>query len=177
MAIVSSELVMPFAGFLAWNGSLSLPGVVAAGTLGSSFGSCAMYYLTRYVSHEELYIYADKHGKWLGVTSKTIKRTERWFDRHAKASVTLGRFLPGIRTAVSLIAGYRHMPLLPFVACTIVGTFLSVVLLTGLGYFISHQFNTVQTTTIYISNVILFIIGCLLAAYAVYRHKKYGRKA
>jgi len=175
MALFSTELVMPFTGFLAWHGQMSLGGVITAGTFGSLFGSTTLYYLTRFVHHEQIYRFADHHGAWFGVSGRTIRRTERWFDRHAKASVFFGKFFPGIRSAVSLIAGYRRMSAPSFIFFSFTGTAISVTLLTFLGYFVSQYYETAQAAAIYVSNGILFCIAAFLICYAVYRHRKYGR--
>ena len=175
MMVFASELVMPFAGFLAWYGHMSLPGVIIAGSLGSTFSSVVIYYVTRFVDHRQIYRFTDRHGKWLGVSARTIRRTERWFDHHAKASVFAGRLLPGVRTAASLIAGYRHMALLPFIAYPFAGTTVSAGLLATLGYYVSGQYESLQTFTIYVSNIFLSSLAIGLILYGIYRHRKYGR--
>jgi membrane protein DedA with SNARE-associated domain len=175
MAVFSTELVMPFAGFLAWHGTMSLSGVIVAGTFGSAIGSVVLYYLTRFVPHERIYHFADNHGAWLGVSGRTIRRTEAWFDRHARASVFLGKFLPGVRSAVSLIAGYRHMPPGQFMFFSFLGTAISTAAMAALGYFVSRYYETAQAAAIYVSNAVLFIVAACLVSYAIYRHRKYGR--
>lgn len=176
MMVVSSELVMPFAGYLAWQGYMSLTGVIIAGSLGSTFGSLIVYFFTRYVGHAPLYRTADRYGTWLGVSAANIRRTERWFDRHAKSSVLLGRFFPGIRTAVSLIAGYRHMPFPVFAFCTLLGSAAASAALASLGYFISRQYETVQTAAIIASNIVLSLLAAALIIWAIIRHRRSARK-
>lgn len=175
MMVFASELVMPFAGFLAWHGDMSLPAVIVAGSLGSTLSSVAIYYVARFVDHPRINRFANRHGRWLGVSERTIHRTERWFDRHAAASVFFGRFFPGMRTAASLIAGYRRMSLLPFTVYTFLGTTVSAALLACLGYYVSEQYDSVQDFTIYVSNIFLAMLAIGLLSYAIYRHRRYGR--
>lgn len=175
MMVFANELVMPLAGFLAWNGDMNLAGVVVAGTVGSTFGSWVMYGVARIVDHRRIYRAVDKYGTWFGANSRTFKHTEDWFDRHAIGSVFFGKLFPGTRSAASLIAGYRRMPVWIFLACTFVNTAISASVLAGLGYFISEQFASISTVAVYASNffVILLLVGLL--SYGWYRHRKYGR--
>ena len=71
---IPSELIMPSAGFAASRGKLNLPLVVAAGTLGSVLGTLPLYYVGRAFNEERLVTWADRHGKWLTVSGKDIRR-------------------------------------------------------------------------------------------------------
>lgn len=174
MMLFANELIMPLAGFLAWNGDMNLTGVVIAGTLGSTFGSWVMYGIARVVDHRRIYRAVDKYGTWFGANARTLKHTEAWFDRHAKGSVFFGKLFPGTRSAASLIAGYRRMPVWVFLGCTLASTAVSASLLAGLGYYISEQFASISTVAAYASNIFVLLLLTGLLGYGWYRHRKYG---
>lgn len=54
--------------------------------------------------------------------SSDLDRAEGWFDRHDRSAVLIGRLVPGVRSLISLPAGFRRMPLVPFIAFTAVGS-------------------------------------------------------
>lgn len=52
----------------------------------------------------------QKRGLW-GITTTQLERTERLIETHGARLVVFGRFLPGVRVVVSLLAGSGRMPL------------------------------------------------------------------
>ena len=62
---IPSELIMPFAGFVAARGELHPVGVVAAGVAGSLLGAIPWYLAGRWLGGERLKRLADRHGRWL----------------------------------------------------------------------------------------------------------------
>ena len=92
---IPSELIMPLAGFAAARGDLNITFVVAAGTAGSVVGALPWYYLGVLFGRERLKRIADKHGRWLTVSSGDIDVVSRWFERHGRSATFLaGWFQP-----------------------------------------------------------------------------------
>src|SRR5690349_12052648 len=75
-----SELIMPFAGFLAARGELNPFGVVAAGTCGSVLGALPWYWAGRKVGADRLKDLARRHGRWVALTPDEIDRGRRLFE-------------------------------------------------------------------------------------------------
>ena len=134
MAIFATEAVMPIVGYAASFGHVSLPLAIIAGTAGSTLGSVFVYAIARLFHPESVTAFMRKYGRWIGVKGKSIDRAARWFDRHAKATVFAGKLVPGVRTAVSLSAGFRRMPFLSYLGYTALGTGISSTLLAVIGY-------------------------------------------
>ena len=82
-----SEMVIPFAAWVATrDGTMSVPGVVVAGTLGSWLGATAMYLASRAAGRPVLLAYGRwlearprllRYGRWFLVTPASIARAER----------------------------------------------------------------------------------------------------
>lgn len=142
---IPSEVVMPAAGALARNGERSLMGVVLAGTLGSVLGALPWYGVAWYVGTDRLGDWMERHGHWLGSNRREVERADEWFDRYGAWTVFGCRLIPGIRTLISVPAGFAEMPLLPFLAFTTIGTALWTLLLALLGYWLGGRNETVQT--------------------------------
>ena len=52
-----------------------------------------------------------RYGKYVLIRAKDIEQTERFFARHGKATIFIGRFLPVVRHIISVPAGIARMPL------------------------------------------------------------------
>lgn len=167
---IPSEIIMPFAGFVTEQGELNFYGVVAAGTFGSVLGTLPFYYLGRKVGDNRLKRWADKHGKWLMLSSNDIDRAQGWFDRHDAAAVFFCRLIPGIRTLISVPAGIQKMNLGYFLFLSISGTTIWVGLLTYLGSILGQNYDKVGQ---YIDPVSYGVFGFLILSYIIHliRHK------
>ena len=88
---IPSELIMPLAGYLAERGDLNLPLALAAGAAGSLLGATFWYVVGRRVSRNKVLDWVDANGRWLTICSPDVERAERFFQRHGKSSVLLGR--------------------------------------------------------------------------------------
>lgn len=140
MMIFPSEAIMILAGYLASQGSFSLWLIILAGATGSTLGSAAIYVLARSAKQQYVYRLLDKYGRWVGVSRKRAIRAGTWFNKHAKTAVFFGRFVPGVRTAVSVPAGFERMPVHTFFACTFIGSGISAAFLAFVGYFSANHY-------------------------------------
>lgn len=170
--VFPSETVMPLAGHISSNGDLSFVGSVVAGTAGSTAGSTLIYLLARIIGKEGVNRFVIRYGRWLGLTVKNTERAGRWFDNHARATVFFGRFVPGIRTAVSMPAGNRAMPFLSFLTFTALGSGLWILLLAFVGYSAREQYSRVQNLTDGVTIIIeLGVVVLLIIALIVIRNR------
>ena len=152
---IPSELIMPMAGYLAADGRLPVVWVVAAGTLGSVAGAWGWYLLGRLWGRERFLAFIDRFGLWLTLSRADAETALDWFDRHGQKAVFFGRFVPGVRTLISVPAGLARMPTLPFLAITALGSFLWVLLLTAAGYLLQAEFHRVETIINPVSNAVI----------------------
>ncbi len=141
---IPSEVVMPMAGFLTADGTFSFPLVVAVGTAGSVLGATFWYWIGLRLGVDRLRRLADRHGRWLTISARDVDAAEAWFRRHGPVAVLVGRFLPGLRTLISVPAGVARMPLLPFLLYTTIGTVVWIGALAWLGRLLQSQYDRVQ---------------------------------
>lgn len=168
---IPSELIMPFAGFVAARGDLHLAGVVAAGTVGSVLGALPWFLLARHWGSERLKRAADRHGRWLTVSRDDIDRSQDWFRRHGAPVLVFGRLVPGVRTMIAVPAGFAHMRLSSFVLWTILGSALWSGVLAGAGYLLEGQYERIAAV---IDPASKFILAALVLTYA-FRVWRMGR--
>jgi membrane protein DedA with SNARE-associated domain len=126
---IPSELVMPFAGYLAHTGEFSLPTILIINSVAALLGSGICYWIGM-AGGKPLLL---KYGKFVGVRRKDIERTETYFARHGRATILIGRFLPVVRHIISIPAGIARMPLPAFFLQTFLGATIwgSVLILIG----------------------------------------------
>ena len=140
---IPSELIMPFAGFVAARGELNPIGVLVAGVVGSLLGAVPWYLAGRWLGNERLKRMADRHGRWLTVSRQDLDRAEAWFHRYGLVSVVVGRLVPAVRTLISVPAGITRMHPIPFFAYSAVGTLVWTGLLVGSGYLLESNYERV----------------------------------
>ncbi|AYE85844.1 MULTISPECIES: DedA family protein [unclassified Sulfitobacter] len=159
---IPSEVIMPFAGYLAASGDLYFVSVVIAGTIGSVAGAFLWYWIGTLASETRLRELIVRHGRWLTISEQDLNRSLAWFRRNGGMAVFLGRMVPGVRTLISVPAGMTGMPLLPFLLYTGLGSLLWTAALTISGYLLEAQFAKVETWINPVTNVLL---GGLLVLY------------
>ncbi len=141
---IPSELIMPLGGFYVQQGQLSLVPVVLAGLIGTVLGALPWYGIGRLVNEERIEHWLERHGRWIGISTKDLRRSRSWFNRHGTALVFWGRLVPGIRTLISVPAGIEMMPLGPFLIWTTAGSLIWTLLLTVAGMLLGEGYTNVE---------------------------------
>ena len=174
MIFFSGEAVMPFVGYKASQGSLDLLTAIAAGALGSTFGSTVVYAVVRHLNRDKVAHLLTKYGRWFGITERKINRAGKLFDQHARQTVFFGRFIPGVRTAVSVPAGYQHMPVRQFVLYTFLGSVASAAVLGLMGYYLRVGFNRVESFATIFTYVVA-AVAIIFILYIVVKKRRFLR--
>lgn len=141
---IPSELVLPFAGYVAATGKLSPIGVWLAATAGSLLGALPWYWAGRRLGHGGLRKFASRHGRLLTVCPADIDHAQDFFRRHGASSVGFGRLVPGVRSVISMPAGVGQMPLARFLLWSAVGTVVWSGVLLTLGYVLQSRYEEVK---------------------------------
>lgn len=141
---IPSEIVLPFAGFVAQRGDGSVALMVVAATIGAVAGALVLYGIAAIIGPDRLRLFIVRFGKWFGVKPDDLTRAEEWFDRHAVAAVLLGRCVPLIRSIVSVPAGFRRMRIVPFIVLTAIGSAVWNIALIGAGAILGNQWERVE---------------------------------
>ena len=165
---IPSEAVMPFGGILAQKGQMNFHLVAWVGTLGSILGSVISYGFGAFLGVD----FVRKYGKFVLMRTDEIAVAERWFDRHGLQITLWGRFVPLLRSFVSLPAGlYRsNFPL--FLLYSFLGSLPWCYLWTWLGFKLGENWSTVERYTKIIDVVVLFVIFLLILKFVLSRFKK-----
>ena len=173
---IPSELIMPLAGYTAATGKLSLVGVIIAGSLGSLVGQLPLYYVGKAVGKDRMKRWADKHGEWLAVSGEEIDQADKWFKDHGHKAVLFGRLVPGVRSLLSIPAGFAEMPLPKFLMYSAIGTTAWAGLLAYLGSLLGNNYEVVER---YVGPVTYVVLGGMLVWFVARvikrRREKHGK--
>jgi len=137
---VPSEIVMPFAGYLASQGEMNLWMIVIVGSLGCTFGSIIAY-VAGYYAGRPLIL---RYGKYFLITEKHLDQAEDWFKRWGPKATFIARLLPVIRTVISLPAGVAKMDFKKFVLYSFVGSVPWNLMLTYSGYLLGEEWESIK---------------------------------
>jgi membrane protein DedA with SNARE-associated domain len=170
-----SELVIPLSGFVAARGQLRVGLVIAAGTLGSLAGATAWYALGRHIGERRVRAWVARHGKWLTLSARDVDRAQLWFRRHGTAAVFFGRLMPGVRTFVSLPAGFSEMGIAPFLMYSGLGTFVWTAALAYAGVVLQSNFNLVGDYLNVATNLLLAVLAVMLVRRYIICWKESGQ--
>jgi membrane protein DedA with SNARE-associated domain len=160
---IPSELVMPFAGYMASKGVFSLPLVLVINSVGALVGSGLCYWIGA-AGGKPLLV---KYGKYVFIRAHDIEKTEVFFAKHGKATILIGRFLPVIRHFISIPAGIARMPLVPFFVQTFIGSTIWGSLLIIIGYEVGENWEAVATQFKHVDLVIGVLIVLAILALAI----------
>jgi len=113
-----SELIMPFAGYLVFEGSMNLFWVATAGAIGCNLGSLIAYEIGCYGGPPLV----ERYGRWILLGRRELDWADRFFLRWGYLAVFVARLLPVVRTFIALPAGIARMPRLRFHIYTFLGS-------------------------------------------------------
>jgi membrane protein DedA with SNARE-associated domain len=113
-----SELIMPFAGYLVFSGTMKLLWVATAGAIGCNLGSLVAYEIGAYGGRHLV----ERYGRWVLMGKRELDWADRFFARWGYLAVFVARMLPVVRTFIALPAGIARMPRLRFHLYTFLGS-------------------------------------------------------
>jgi membrane protein DedA with SNARE-associated domain len=162
-----SEAIMPFAGFVVSEGKMTLWGITIVGALGNLAGSLIAYYVGLKGGRPLL----ERYGKYILITHKELDRADKWFAKYGHEAVFIGRFLPGIRTFISLPAGIAEMDVKKFSIYTLAGSLPWAFALGYVGVMLGPHWDSLKNY-FHIMDAIIVIAVVMGIIYIIYRYRK-----
>ncbi len=179
---IPSEVILVFGGFMTTYTSLNIPIMILAATLGSLLGAIVLYYIGKIFNKERLKrIISGKIGKVLRLKASDIEKADKWFDTKGNKTVFFCRFIPIVRSLISIPAGMSEMPMQKFLIYTILGSLIWNTVLIIVGSIVGDKWETIVGYLDNFSNIILIILVIIFIAAIYYwfviRKKKQSKKA
>lgn len=179
---IPSEVILVFGGFMTTYTSLNIPIMILAATLGSLLGAIVLYYIGKIFNKERLKkIVNGKIGKVLRLKASDIEKADKWFDTKGNKTVFFCRFIPIVRSLISIPAGMSEMPMQKFLLYTISGSLIWNTVLIIVGSIVGDKWETIVGYLDNFSNIILIILVIIFVVALYYwfviRKKKQNKKA
>ena len=169
-----SEVIMPFAGYLASTGRFSLVLAATAGAIGCNVGSTLAYAVGARGGRGLV----ERWGHYILLNPGDLDRADRFFRRFGGPAVLVARLLPVIRTFIALPAGIARMPVLPFQLYTFIGSWPWCYGLAYIGYLLGEHWETDPRLRAAMRQFDLAIVGLLVLGlgWFIYRHLRHRHK-
>ncbi len=173
---IPSELILTFGGFMTVESNMTIIGVIIVSTLGSLLGAIVLYYVGKILNKERLIkIVKSKYGKLLRIKPKDIESADKWFDEKGNKTVFFCRFIPVVRSLISIPAGMSEMPMLKFIIYTVFGSLIWNTVLVLVGAFAGDKkdyiLNIIDSAS-YLIIIIILIVFCIFVYKLFKRNKK-----
>ena len=120
--------------------------IIPGGHVGDLIFALLIYTAAAFAGNVTGYFIGEKVGPRIYQhDGKIIKReyldkTSEFFDRHGHAALIVGRFVPFVRTYITLVAGVTRMQKRAFFVWSLIGAVAWVVVLTLIGYILGRSF-------------------------------------
>lgn len=156
---IPSEVILTFGGFMTISTSMNVFGVILVSTIGSLLGAIILYYLGKILNKERINkIIKSKYGKLLRIKSKDIEMADKWFDTKGRKTVFFCRFIPVVRSLISIPAGMSEMPLSQFTIYTFFGSLIWNTVLILIGAFAGDKKDYILSLLDDVSNIVLIVL-------------------
>ena len=172
---IPSEVILLFGGFMTTYTKLNIIFIIIASTLGSLIGAIVLYYIGKIFNKERLKkIISGKIGKILRLKNSDIDKADKWFDTKGNKTVFFCRFIPIVRSLISIPAGMSEMPIIKFLTYTIFGSLIwnTVIIITG--KMVGNNWTKILTIFDTYSHIVLitFIILFIILITIFYKKRK-----
>ncbi|WP_313258717.1 DedA family protein [Lacrimispora sp.] len=171
---IPSEVILTFGGFMTTKSNLNIWLVLLSATTGSTAGAIVLYYIGRLVTPERLGRFIDRWGFLLQLKTQDILKAENWFNRRGSLTVFFCRFIPIVRSLISIPAGMAKLKMSKFLLYTVSGTAIWNVILINLGAFAGEKWSIIAdyiNTYSYVVFVLLAFAGVGIIIWLMCRKK------
>ena len=168
---IPSEVILPFAGYAAQQGRLNVGAAWAAASAGSLAGALVLYAIGASIGEERLRELSRK--RWfVFFGEKDFNRGDRFFEKYGNQVVFFARFIPLVRSVVSVPAGLERMALGRFMLLTLAGSAIWNAVFIGAGWVLGDNWDVIEG---YMGPLSYLVVALLAAALVVLVARKVRR--
>lgn len=171
---IPSEVILTLGGFMTTYTEMSVAGVILFSTFGSLLGAIILYYIGKILNKDRLMrIVEGKIGRILRLKAKDIEKSVEWFDTKGNKTVFFCRFVPILRSLISIPAGISGMHQGKFLLYTTVGSIIWNTVLVFLGSVVGESWETIAAVIDQYAHItlIVLVLGAALFIFLFYRKR------
>lgn len=174
---IPSEVILLFGGFMTTYTKLNIIGMVVASTLGSIFGAIILYYIGKIFNKDRLKkLISGKLGKILRLKVSDIDNADNWFDNKGNKTVLFCRFIPLIRSLISIPAGMSEMPMVKFLLYTLFGSLIWNTVLVIVGSIVGENWTKIVGILDTYSHIVVIILSIIFVVVLYFFYRKRSNK-
>ncbi|MEK4628423.1 MAG: DedA family protein [Solibacillus sp.] len=164
---IPAEIVLPLAGYWISQGEFNYVLMVIAGTVGGTIGPLTLYAVGRYGGRPIVL----KYGKFFLVNEKQINAADKFFAKYGAGVAFFGRFMPVVRTAISVPCGMTKMNVWKFTFYTFTAMLPITALYVYLGIKLGENWE--QAGALFKDYLQPFVIVIVVVAviYGIYKYR------
>lgn len=156
---IPSEVILLFGGFMTTWTDLNIIGMIIVATLGSILGAIILYYIGKILNKRRLIkIVSGKVGKVLRLKPSDIEKADEWFDKKGNKTVFFCRFIPIVRSLISIPAGMSEMKMPKFLLYTFAGSIIWNTVLLVIGNRVGENWESILGVFDRYSHIVLIIL-------------------
>ena len=141
---IPSELILLFGGFMTTYTKLNIIVMIISATLGSLIGALLLYKIGTIFDKEKLKILiSGKLGRVLNLKNSDIDNANKWFSNEGQKTVFFCRFIPLIRSIISIPAGMNKMKISKFITYTLLGSVIWNIVLIIIGHIVGRNWKAI----------------------------------
>jgi membrane protein DedA with SNARE-associated domain len=155
---IPSEVVIPFAGFLAYMGEMNIWLIVLVSSFANLTGSIIAYEVGKYLGRG----FIERYGKYVLLNMGHLQLVERWFDKYGSLTILFSRMLPLVRTINALPAGIGKMNFPKFCIYTFIGSIPWNLALVLVGYLLKENWSILEKYSLYIDILAILVVAAVI---------------
>lgn len=163
-AVIPSQIVLPFSGFVASQGSLNIVLVITTVTIGAYIGTLPFYFIGRW-GDDFVEKFLTKYGKYIFLSNEDLEKGYKAFEKYGGSIVLFGRLIPLIRSVISFPAGVARMKFSVFSLYTLVGSLIFASVSCLAGYFMGENWPVVSSYIDQYENIVLALLSIAILIY------------
>ncbi len=136
---IPGDTITAFGAFLVGTGKLDYLLVYVSTTLGSVLGFMVLVFVGRSLGSKYFH---EKNLK--NFSAKRIDKTEKWINKYGYYVVLSNRFLPGIRSVISIVSGITKLNILWIFILSLISASIWNLIWIHTGYLLGDNWSVVQ---------------------------------
>lgn len=170
---IPSEVILTLGGFMTTYSSMNVPGVILFSTFGSLLGAIILYYVGKILNQDRLIALSlGPVGRILHFSTADICRSISRFREKGNLSVFYCRFIPILRSLISIPAGISGMPQGRFLIYTTLGSLIWNTVLVTLGSMVGDNWEQISGIFSKYSTVTKCVLIIVLAFFLIKHFRK-----